>query len=443
MIPSGPGPLPLPSGVGPLPLPLPFSAGQGPIPAQSATPSYYYGSQSMDGFPSQFQQVGLPSFQSPRPWQTAPSFSYGSAQPMNFAPQQGIPPPGAPPIYLQQSTSSFGSVPSKFLSPPPPSSFLTPISFGGPANSPVFPSSAMQPSFQVAQPAQYNPVQSYGPSMMQLQQGNDASAFGTTPQTQQIAGPSSYSPQSYGFAAGQQFSGTDSSSQSFGGNPSPQQSFAPVGSQQPMGPPIQTYSSASQQQSYGQAPSPQVFAQGVPQQSFSPVETQQSFGQASFEQTLGPSVSSQSYPSQQQSYGTALSSFSPAEVQQQQQFVPSESQQFVGVTSASQSFAPSSYGASNVGPSPVEGFPDMQPTGNPVPIYGVPPPSSQSDFQQSNSQDSSTPIRQQGSSEFLMPVYQSAAMASSPLPDSTASGPNSGSTYDTSSVITRYVRVRN
>ncbi|XP_046460866.1 extensin-like isoform X1 [Daphnia pulex] len=448
-LPFGPGPLPLPSGIGPLPLPV----GQGPMPAQLATPSYYYASPSMDGFPSPFQPVGqIPSFQSPaRPaWQTAPSFnSYGSAQPMNFAPQ-GIPPPVGPPIYLQQTTSSFGSVPSKFLSPPPPSSFLTPISFGGPANGPVFPSnSPMQPSFQMAQPAQYNPAQSYGTgpssSMMQLQQGNDPSAFGTIPQREQIqqfAGPSSYAPQSYGFAV-QQFSGPDLSSQSFGGNP--QQSF--VGSQQPVGPPAQTYSSASQQQSFGQAQSPQSFAQVVPQQSFASVEqTQQSFlpsqsfgQQASFEQPLGPSGPSQSYSSQQQSYGTASASFTPVESQQQTFAGPSESQQFVGVTS--QSFAPS----------PVEGFPEMQASGNPsVPIYGVPPPSQQQqqsvpDFQQSNSQDNSTPIRQQqqSSAEFQMPMsYQSAAMVSPPLPES--SGPNnSGLTYDASNVMTRYVRVRN
>ena len=77
-VPSGPGPLPLPSGLGPLPLP----AGQGPIPMQLASGSYYYGNPSMEGFPSPFQQAGLPSFQPPRPFQTAPSVSYGTAQPM-------------------------------------------------------------------------------------------------------------------------------------------------------------------------------------------------------------------------------------------------------------------------------------------------------------------------------------------------------------------------
>jgi hypothetical protein len=95
----------------------------------------------------------------------------------------------------------------------------------------------------------------------------------------------------------------------------------------------------------------------------------------------------------------------------------------------------------------VEGFPDMQPSGNPVPVYGVAPSSQQSGSSSTELQQNLPQIKQQASADFLLPIlYHSTALVS-PLTDSTSSGsgsaPNSGSTFDTSNLTTRYVRVRN
>ncbi|KAK4004579.1 hypothetical protein OUZ56_006312 [Daphnia magna] len=397
---AGLGPLPVPSGLGPLPV----SSGLGPLPlpaGQMSGPSYSYGSQS-NGLPSSFQQLPQPSFQSQRPWQPAPSFSSIPAPQMSFAPfamQQGVPQSYAvPSIYLQQPTASFGSVPSKFLSPPPPPSFPAPVQFGVLAGNPV-----MQPSFPVAQPNQYTqsmPTYGNGPSMMQMQQNPESFSFGNIPQRELTS--NGQSAQSYGPS---QFG--PSAPSSYGSVEIPQQ--------------FQVSSMSAQ--SFGPVSSPQSFAIPAPQQSFSPSESSQSYSPA-------------------QSYQTSQSSTSVepqfAPIESQQTFGPSSSSQSFAVASSAQSYAPSNGGLSQVeGPS----IHDMQ-----VPIFGIPPPSQQqgsSEYQQSQSQVSSNPVRQESYPEHLLPMlYQSAAALASAQhqPGFEPAGPSSGSPYD-GTMFTRHVRL--
>ncbi|XP_057372247.1 uncharacterized protein LOC130693139 [Daphnia carinata] len=372
----GLGPLPVPSGLGPLPLP----AGQ----VSMSGPSYSYGSQS-NGLPSSFQQLPQPTFQ--RPWQPAPSLS--SAPQMNFAPfavQQGVPQSYAvPSIYFQQPTASVGSVPSKFLSPPPPPSF--PAQFGVPTGNPVIQSSFPQPFAQPNQYVQSMPTYGNAPSMMQMQQSPESFSFSNIPQRE--LAPNGPSVQSYGAS---QFG---PSGPSFGSMKAPQQlQFSSVPSQ-PFGP----------------ASSPQSFTIPAPQQSFSSSESSQSYSPAQSSASAEP------------------------------QFTPVESQQTFGPSSSSQSFdIASSYAPLNGGPSQVEGpsIHDMQ-----VPIFGIPPPSQQQEYQQSQSQVSSTPVRQELYPEHLLPMlHQSAAALASAQYQSGSepAGPSSGSPYD-GSMFTRHVRV--